>query len=105
MGDAETGIEIISQRELRNESGRVIRELRTRSSLYADRMQQSNDEVPDDLRAALRESPEALAAFEALPPSHRREYLRWISEAVRPATRARRIAQAVEMVLAKHDAR
>ena len=68
-------------------------------------MQQSNDEVPDDLRAALRENPEALAAFDALPPSHRREYLRWISEAVRPATRARRIAQAVEMVLAKREAR
>jgi len=31
--------------------------------------------VPDDLRKALAKSKKAKAAFDALPPSHRREYI------------------------------
>jgi uncharacterized protein YdeI (YjbR/CyaY-like superfamily) len=50
-------------------------------------------EVPDDLRAALSGHPAAQARFDALPPSHRREYLEWITEAKKPETRARRIAK------------
>jgi uncharacterized protein YdeI (YjbR/CyaY-like superfamily) len=50
---------------------------------------------PPDLVAALEAAPKAKAAFEAFPPSHRREYLAWILEAKRADTRARRIAQTV----------
>lgn len=53
-------------------------------------------EVPHDLTAALKKSAKARATFEAFTPSHRREYVEWISEAKREETRARRIAQAVE---------
>ena len=53
-------------------------------------------EIPADFADALRAVPKALAAFDAFPPSHRREYLEWIIEARREDTRARRIAQAVE---------
>lgn len=49
-----------------------------------------------DLRAALAGNARASAAFEAFAPSHKREYLEWIAEAKQDATRARRIAQAVE---------
>lgn len=52
-------------------------------------------EAPDDLLAALRKNRTALATFEAFPPSHRREYVEWITEAKRDETRQRRIAQAV----------
>jgi uncharacterized protein YdeI (YjbR/CyaY-like superfamily) len=38
--------------------------------------------------------------FEALADSHRKEYVRWISEAKRPATRIQRIAKTVEMLRA-----
>ncbi|HEX9165937.1 MAG TPA: YdeI/OmpD-associated family protein [Gemmatimonadales bacterium] len=51
--------------------------------------------VPRDLTAALGRSPRARAVFARLPPSHRREYLEWITEAKRPETRARRIATTV----------
>jgi hypothetical protein len=51
--------------------------------------------VPDDLAAALAGSPAARAAFEKLPPSHRREYVESIAETKKPETRARRIAQAL----------
>jgi len=52
--------------------------------------------VPDDLAAALKATPAARKAFEAFPPSHRREYIDWITEAKQPATRAKRLAQTLE---------
>lgn len=52
--------------------------------------------VPDDFAAALAAAPEAQAAFDSFAPSYRREYCDWIGEAKQPATRDRRIAQAVE---------
>jgi len=52
--------------------------------------------TPDDLRAALDAVPRAAAAFDAFPPSCRREYVEWIIEAKRLETRAKRVAQAVE---------
>jgi hypothetical protein len=52
--------------------------------------------APDDLRAALDAAPRAAAAFDAFPPSCRRDYVEWVVEAKRPETRAKRIAQAVE---------
>lgn len=52
-------------------------------------------DVPDDLAAALREAG-LDEGFAALAYTHRKEYVQWIEEAKRPATRARRIAQTVE---------
>jgi uncharacterized protein YdeI (YjbR/CyaY-like superfamily) len=52
--------------------------------------------VPADLAAALKKSKKAHAGFDALSPSHKREYIDWITEAKRDETRARRIAQAIE---------
>ena len=53
-------------------------------------------ETPDDLAAALKKNGKARKAFEAFPPSHRREYVEWITEAKTEATRSRRLEQAVE---------
>lgn len=55
-------------------------------------------EVPPVLQSALDAEPRARAAFDAFPPSHRREYIEWIAEARREDTRARRVAQAVEWI-------
>ncbi|MFC7491725.1 MULTISPECIES: YdeI/OmpD-associated family protein [unclassified Knoellia] len=55
-------------------------------------------EVPDDLAAALAADPAVAEAFAAMAFSHRKEYVRWVSEAKRENTRADRIAKAVEMV-------
>jgi uncharacterized protein YdeI (YjbR/CyaY-like superfamily) len=54
--------------------------------------------APDDLLAALKQNARALESFEAFPPSHKREYIQWITEAKQEATRAKRIAQAVEWI-------
>ena len=56
-------------------------------------------EVPDDLAEALRHSDEARAVFEGLSFSHRREYVESITEAKRPATRARRVERTIQQLL------
>jgi uncharacterized protein YdeI (YjbR/CyaY-like superfamily) len=55
------------------------------------------DAIPEDLRAAFDLDPVARQHFEAFPPSSRRLILRWIADAVKPETRARRIATAVNL--------
>lgn len=52
--------------------------------------------VPPDFTKALKSNRKALATFEALPPSHRRDYVEWITGAKQDATRERRIATAIE---------
>jgi uncharacterized protein YdeI (YjbR/CyaY-like superfamily) len=52
--------------------------------------------VPDDFAAAIEKNKKAQATFDKFSPSHRREYLEWITEAKTDATRARRLVQAIE---------
>lgn len=52
--------------------------------------------VPPELAAALAKNNDARKNFEAGSPSHRREYILWIAEAKQDATRAKRVATAVE---------
>jgi len=54
--------------------------------------------VPDDFLAALRKNKKALAAFEKFSPSHRREYLQWITGAKLEETRRRRITKAIQQL-------
>lgn len=49
-----------------------------------------------DFESALARTPRARAALEGFPPSARRDYLEWVAEAKQEATRAKRIATAVE---------
>jgi uncharacterized protein YdeI (YjbR/CyaY-like superfamily) len=57
--------------------------------------------VPHDVQIALHDDPAAGAAFEALPYSHKREYIDWILAAKRPETRTRRIDEALRMIADK----
>lgn len=54
--------------------------------------------MPAEFTAALAKHRAAKAAFEAFSPSHRREYIEWITEAKGEATRERRLAQAIEWI-------
>jgi hypothetical protein len=51
---------------------------------------------PADLAAALRKNKQAHTTFGAFAPSHKREYIEWITEAKSAGTRARRLQTAVE---------
>lgn len=57
-------------------------------------------EVPDDLAAALAADPVADKAFAAMAYSHRKEYVRWVTEAKREQTRLDRITKTVDKVRA-----
>jgi hypothetical protein len=57
-------------------------------------------EVPEDLAAALAGDAPARAAFDALSYTHRKEFVRWVGEAKRDASRAQRVAKTVEMLRA-----
>jgi hypothetical protein len=52
--------------------------------------------MPKDLAAALKKNARARATFEAFSPSHKREYLEWITDAKTDETRQRRLATALE---------
>jgi uncharacterized protein YdeI (YjbR/CyaY-like superfamily) len=51
--------------------------------------------VPDDLAAALDDHDEARKTFERFSPSHRREYIEWITEAKTQPTRTKRLEQTI----------
>jgi uncharacterized protein YdeI (YjbR/CyaY-like superfamily) len=53
-------------------------------------------ELHPDFAAALAKAPKAKATLDGFPPSAQRDYFEWIAEAKQDATRAKRIATAVE---------
>jgi len=62
-------------------------------------------EVPDDLARALAARPPAADNFAAFTPSVRKMQLGWVAMAVRPGTRAGRIAEIAEAAARKERAR
>lgn len=53
-------------------------------------------ETPEELLKALKKNKAAHKAFENFSPSHRREYIEWITEAKTEATRDKRIQTTIE---------
>lgn len=51
--------------------------------------------LPADLRTALKKNARARATFAGFSPSHKREYLEWITEAKTDATRQKRLETAI----------
>ena len=58
--------------------------------------EKAGPDVPADLAAALKKNKKAMLAFEKFPPSHRKEYIEWITEAKRQETREKRIGTTIE---------
>ncbi|HZM05656.1 MAG TPA: YdeI/OmpD-associated family protein [Candidatus Saccharimonadales bacterium] len=57
-------------------------------------------DLPKDFSDALIESG-LNEFFSSYPPSHRREHLKWITEAKRPETRKERIKKTIKMLIEK----
>lgn len=51
--------------------------------------------IPPELEAALASHRAARAAFDAMRPSHQREYCEWVADAKREATKATRVEKAI----------
>jgi bifunctional DNA-binding transcriptional regulator/antitoxin component of YhaV-PrlF toxin-antitoxin module len=86
------------RKELRERAGIDIGD-RVEITVELDR-EPRTAEVPQALAAALAQDPPAKANFDALSPSHRREYANWIADAKREDTRERRTRKAVAMLRA-----
>ena len=73
-----------------------------RRALEEDRVvrQPKNPTLPDELLSDLKGDEEAFALFEKLSPSHRRQYVLWITDAKRPETRLRRVRRTKAMLRA-----
>jgi hypothetical protein len=56
--------------------------------------------VPQELETELLEDKQAASVFAALPYSHKKEYVDWISTAKQPSTKASRVTKAVSMLAA-----
>ena len=54
--------------------------------------------VPADLASALAKNKKARTAFTAFSPSHKREYVEWITEAKRDETRQKRVETAMKWI-------
>jgi len=61
--------------------------------------------IPAELTAAIASDAEARAIFGKFPPSHQREYAKWVGEARQPATRQARALKAVAQMKEKAAAR
>ncbi len=55
-------------------------------------------EIPADLAGLLDENPDVKRWFDGLAYTHRKEYVRWITEAKRQETRDKRLLMAIEMM-------
>jgi Bacteriocin-protection, YdeI or OmpD-Associated/Domain of unknown function (DUF1905) len=56
--------------------------------------------MDDDIAAALDAAPAARRFFESLPTFYRKNFMRWIQGAKRPETRAKRVAEMVQLLSA-----
>jgi uncharacterized protein YdeI (YjbR/CyaY-like superfamily) len=56
--------------------------------------------LPRYIQVALRKHPAAWRYFEGLAPSHRRRYIGWIETAKHEETRARRLKEAIRLLIA-----
>jgi hypothetical protein len=52
--------------------------------------------IPNDLAEALKKSPTAASFFESLAYTHRKEYVRWITDAKREETRVSRVTKTLD---------
>ena len=61
-------------------------------------MTQDSMTIPLELSSALAADKEAQAIFDKLSPSHQREYIKWVEEAKKAETRAKRIQKMMDML-------
>ncbi len=76
-----------------------LNEAGVKNPAFTERKAKKELVIPDYVSAALRKNPRALATFEGFPPSHKREYVEWITEAKTEPTRERRLKTMLEWLV------
>ncbi len=59
--------------------------------------------IPEDLLMELNKFPQAKAKFLSLPPSHKKEYIAYLTESKKNETRTRRIGKIVLALMKSSD--
>lgn len=57
-------------------------------------------EIPEDVLAVFQKNEKAFERYQKMSFTHRKEYMRWITEAKKPETRETRKQRMIEMILA-----
>ncbi len=73
-----------------------VNESKVRPSPRAAKAAPEPVKVPDYFMAALRRDKKAMAVFTNFSPSHKREYVEWVTKSKSDETRERRLVQAIE---------
>lgn len=57
-------------------------------------------EIPEDVLVIFNQNKDAFELYQKMSYTHRKEYMRWITEAKKPETRENRKVKMIEMILA-----
>jgi uncharacterized protein YdeI (YjbR/CyaY-like superfamily) len=75
-----------------------VKEAKANGQWRAAALREDTTAIPDDLRQALKANAQARRLFDRLAPSHKRQYIYWITSAKTEQTRQRRIQETVRRV-------
>ncbi len=75
-----------------------IKEAKASGEWRAAALREDTTNIPGDLRQALKANSQARRNFEGLAPSHKKQYIYWITSAKTDATRRKRIQETVRLV-------
>jgi uncharacterized protein YdeI (YjbR/CyaY-like superfamily) len=102
LGKVESLKDLPSDKQLlnyyRQAAGFIASGQRTKSVVRPPKSQKPAPEIPKELVAALKKNKAATKVFADFSVSCQREYADWIAEAMRPETKEKRVAQAVEWI-------
>jgi uncharacterized protein YdeI (YjbR/CyaY-like superfamily) len=75
-----------------------IKEAKANGQWRAATLREDTTNIPDDLKQALKINSRAQRNFDRLAPSHKRQYIYWITSAKTDKTRQQRIQETVRLV-------
>jgi len=87
----------LTDQGLMTPAGQAMIDLAKKKGTWDARTEVEKGVIPPDLKKAFNQNKTALTNFNSFPPSSRRIILAWISDAKRPETRAKRIAESVRL--------
>ncbi len=90
-------IKELTAASLMHESGFKIIEIGKENGSWTALDDVENGIIPDDLQAAFDKNLQAFENYQNFAPSYRKNYLYWLNQAKREATRAQRIAKIITL--------
>lgn len=99
MRNIERAERLIREGRMTEAGLRAVAEAKENGQWEAAIRREQVDVIPPHLERALRQREGALAAYEALPNSRKKQFIYWLQTAKRPATKQRRIEKIVEEVV------